>query len=222
MKQITEEFSFEDKLILNSYKVLVYGLADYLGKGYEIVLHSLENYETSVIAIINGEHTGRTVGSPITDLALNMLHKIEECHSADFISYHSVNRFNEPLKSTTIAIRGNNNKVIGLLCMNFYLNMPFATIMESILPATVGISSILNENYHKTASDLVDSSYKSVIDAVMQDSTIPASHKTKVVVERLYDQGIFNLKDSVLSTANELNVSKNTIYMHLRNLRKDK
>ena len=44
-----------------------------MGSAYEIVLHSLEDFDHSVIAIVNGEHTGRTVGAPITDLALDML-----------------------------------------------------------------------------------------------------------------------------------------------------
>lgn len=32
-----------ERLILNSYRDLVCGLEDYLGIGYEIVLHSLES-----------------------------------------------------------------------------------------------------------------------------------------------------------------------------------
>ena len=31
-----------DKVILESYKILVDGLSAYLGEGYEIILHSLE------------------------------------------------------------------------------------------------------------------------------------------------------------------------------------
>uniref|UniRef100_UPI000B20528B PAS domain-containing protein n=1 Tax=Clostridium sp. NkU-1 TaxID=1095009 RepID=UPI000B20528B len=43
-----------------------------------MVLHSLEDTEHSVIKIINGHHTGRTEGMPITDLALLMLEEIEK------------------------------------------------------------------------------------------------------------------------------------------------
>ena len=67
-----------DRQILQSYRNLVRGLEDYLGDAYEIVLHSLESMENSVIAIANGHHTGRTEGSPITDLALYMLNSIQE------------------------------------------------------------------------------------------------------------------------------------------------
>ena len=45
-----------DQKILKSYIPTLQGLAAYLGSSYEIVLHSLEEYDHSVIGIINGEH----------------------------------------------------------------------------------------------------------------------------------------------------------------------
>ena len=57
-----------DKKILHSYCQTLDGLSNYLGNGYEIVLHSLEDYEHSAIKVINGYHTGRTEGAPILSL----------------------------------------------------------------------------------------------------------------------------------------------------------
>ena len=71
-------FTRMDRMVLESYKTLCEGLANYLGDGYEIVLHSLENYDNSVIKIINGYYTGRKEGAPITDLALHMLMKTDD------------------------------------------------------------------------------------------------------------------------------------------------
>ena len=51
-----------DKVILESYKILVDGLSAYLGEGYEIILHSLEDLDHSVIKIINGHYTERCGG----------------------------------------------------------------------------------------------------------------------------------------------------------------
>ena len=42
-----------DNLILESYKVMIDGMAEYLGEGYEIILHSLQNLDKSVVKIIN-------------------------------------------------------------------------------------------------------------------------------------------------------------------------
>ena len=41
----TMSFTRMDRMVLESYKTLCEGLANYLGDGYEIVLHSLENYD---------------------------------------------------------------------------------------------------------------------------------------------------------------------------------
>lgn len=206
---------------MDTYKNLVYGLADYLGDGYEIVLHSLENYASSVIAIINGHHTNREINSPITDLALKMITEIENKQTTDYISYYSKNKNNEPLKSTTIAIRGTNKKVIGLLCMNLYLNTPFSSILESFIPPQQAIPITIPEQYHKTTSDLFEGIFGSIQSKVMSDSTITFSNKNKAIVEQLYAQGIFNLKDSALHVADALNISKNTVYLHLRNIKKN-
>lgn len=107
-----------ERLILNSYRDLVCGLEDYLGIGYEIVLHSLESMEHSVIAIANGHYTNRHEGSPITDLAL-----VATLHPAggwkSHISYFSRNRSGEPLRSTTIVIYGENRRPLACCVSTF-------------------------------------------------------------------------------------------------------
>ena len=40
-----------DRLILDSYKPVLDGFSEYFGEGYELVLHSLEDLEHSVIKI---------------------------------------------------------------------------------------------------------------------------------------------------------------------------
>ena len=122
-----------DQQILKSYSTLLEGLEKYLGYGYEIVLHSLDSYEHSVINIVNGEHTGRKIGAPITDKALEMLSRLKDSGESSE-TYFSTNAKGEPLKSTTIAIRGENNRIIGLLCMNYYMNISLNDFIQSYVP----------------------------------------------------------------------------------------
>ena len=101
-----------DKKILHSYCQTLDGLSNYLGNGYEIVLHSLEDYEHSAIKVINGYHTGRTEGAPITDLALKMLEQIRRNEENDHgVIYFSTNVKGEPLKSTTIPVKGEKDRI---------------------------------------------------------------------------------------------------------------
>lgn len=75
-------FDQTDFDILKSYEAVVDGLAMLIGSHCEIVLHSLQDLKCSAIRIANGEHTGRKIGSPITDLALRMLHDMTGADSS--------------------------------------------------------------------------------------------------------------------------------------------
>lgn len=215
------QFSVIDHTILNTYKVLCDGLADYLGPGYELVLHSLEDLDNSVIHIINGEHTGRKIGSPITNLALSMLRKIQEDENhSPYISYFTKNKAGEPLKSATITIAGENNRIIGLLCINFYLNTPYISVLNSLTPEEAHDSSEqVSETFVDSIDLLLQNAYRENKLKVRNDPTIPNINQNKEIISLLYEQGIFNLKDSVNKVADIMQISKNTVYMHLRNLK---
>ena len=92
MDETTMHLTKTDRAVLESYKILCDGLANYLGEGYEIALHSLENYDSSVIKIINGYYTGRKEGAPITDLALHMLEDIKRNKSTQSARFPSIRK----------------------------------------------------------------------------------------------------------------------------------
>ncbi|EFO44067.1 YheO domain protein, partial [Vibrio parahaemolyticus AQ4037] len=95
-------FTEHDKIILRSYEAVVDGIASLIGPFCEIVLHSLEDLNTSAIKIANGENTGRQVGSPITDLALKMLKDIEGSERNFSRSYFTRAKGGVLMKSITV------------------------------------------------------------------------------------------------------------------------
>ena len=207
-----------ERLILNSYRDLVCGLEDYLGIGYEIVLHSLETMEHSVIAIANGHYTNRHEGSPITDLALDMLRSIQQEDGKSHISYFSRNRSGEPLRSTTIVIYGEHRRAIGLLCINFYLNTPLYKLIGHLTEDAMDERPMLTETFVDNAEELLTRVVEQIRDEVEQDIHILPSLKNKEIIKRCSSQGIFQIKSAVTSVAKILNISKNTVYLHLKSL----
>lgn len=208
-----------DKLILNSYIKTIQGLGDYLGSGYEFVLHSLENLDNSVIAIINGHYSNRKVGAPITDLALKMLSQIENSDiSHQYKTYFNRTKSGVPVKSSTIPITGDNDRIIGLLCINFYLNTP----VEQLISSFSSDCAIENnqETFVNSSDDLIHEAIKSAKQLIDNNPSIPTSTKNKEIIGILQQRGIFNLKDAVIQVANELRISKNTVYLHIRNIQK--
>ena len=211
-----------DKAIMESYAAMVPNLGEYLGEGYEIILHSLENLHHSVIQNVNGHYSGRANGAPITDLALSMLSKIEQDKSHDNICYLNRSKSGVPLRSSTIPILGEHKRIIGLLCINFYTDIPFSSVVEKFsfdAPVVHPISPDSRANFAENTDELIETALAEIKNAVMNDLSVSSQNKNKEIILELYHRGIFNIKDSVIKVATLLGISKNTVYMHIRNLK---
>ena len=206
----------KEKLTLSSYKVLVDGLADYLGNGYEIILHSLEDMEKSVIKIVNGHYTGRTEGSPITNFALSMLETLKKNNDKKALSYFNRDKNGVMMKSTTIPITGEGDRIIGLLCINFYTNLPLSEVLAKFMPNDSNLH--IAESFSDNIDDVIISALEEARTKVLSNPNISTSNRNKEIISLLYEKGIFNLKDSVVKVASFMGISKNTVYLHLRNI----
>ena len=223
MENLYIKLSRSDRMILDSYTHFVEGLGQYLGDGYEIVIHSLENLNCSAIKVINGFHSGRKEGAPITDLALQMLGRMEHGHK-HALCYSNKSRSGAPMKSTTIPLLGENERIIGLMCINFYTDTPLVNILSNLLPYEENLfhpDTLASETFSQSTDDLIGQAVAEAKDTVLMDSSISTSNKNKEIVFLLHEKGIFRLKDSIVKVAALLNISKNTVYMHIRNLSKD-
>ena len=215
------QFTIIDTMIINSYKSVIDGLAEYMGKNYELVLHSLDNLENSVVYIKNGFHTGRAIGAPITNMALEMLSKIDKTSTND-ITYFTKNKNGEPVKSTTIAIRGEKNRIIGLLCINFFLNTSFIDVISDFYDADSIPSNdkhrFMYESFSDDPTQIISKAIKDSVGEVDSRDEVSTTQRNKVIISLLMEKNIFKLKDAVLIVAKELKISKNTVYTHLRSL----
>ena len=123
-------------------------------------------------------------------------------------------------KSASIGIIGSDKKLIGMVCFNFWLDIPFSEIIKSFsLPSYLDSAAL---PLQMTDSGRYDTAIKQEIlkvkDAVMNDSAIPAKFKRKEIVRRLNDSGIFKVKNAIQICADTLDITIATIYMHIRNL----
>ncbi|MDR3115845.1 MAG: PAS domain-containing protein [Treponema sp.] len=210
-----------DRFIINSYKTAIDALAGYLGEAFEIVLHDLSDLDHSIIKIMNGFHSGRKEGAPITDLALVMLEKInksthEKADSERFSTYYSKSKYGKPVKSMTMAIFGEKDIAIGLLCINMYLDSPLTSLLQ---PFSLDDSRVyMAESFINDSDELITRVLEKVKHEVSQDTSILVSQKNKEIITLLYYQGIFKLKNSVKIISENLGISRNTVYMHIRTL----
>ena len=204
-----------DLEILDAIKNVVDGIAAMWGEHTEVLLHSLDAKNPSVIKIQNGHITGRDVGAPITNIAIEKLNQGNDVSEA----YITKSPDGKTLRSVTTVIRNRNKQPIGLLCINSNLDAPFQSLMRSFLPEYTTTTSVTNELFARSNEEMLLQTIEGVQQQVLEDSTIPPSKRSREIVEKLYEQGLFELKDSAQIAAKGLDISIHTIYRHLRMLK---
>ena len=103
---------------IQRYMKLTEFLGSVLGPDYEVVLHDLGDADKSIIAIANGHVSGRTIGAPLTSVALQSIinHSYE---TQDYrLNYVGV-AGTKLLRSSTFFVKDEEGRLVGMLCINF-------------------------------------------------------------------------------------------------------
>jgi predicted transcriptional regulator YheO len=210
-----------DKQILETLKTVVDGIAAFLGPNCEALLHSFENLDHSIVHICNGHITGRTLGSPITDLGMKLIKDAETQSEGNGVSsYYTRSADGKILRSTSILIRNNAGKPIGMLCVNFNMSAPLSDMLAVFTkPLINGESS--PENFAASAEDLVKTALEEAKKVVNTQKHIPNHVKNKAIVFELIKKGIFDIRGAVTIAAKELSLTRYTIYNYIREYKKE-
>lgn len=75
------------------------------------------------------------------------------------------------------------------------------------------------ENFAENSEDLIRSMYETALEIVLADDGINPSLRNKEMIAILYEKGIFNIKDAVARFTQLMDIFKNTVYMHVRNIK---
>ncbi|MGL4473447.1 MAG: helix-turn-helix transcriptional regulator [Shewanella sp.] len=209
------DLSQSDFDILAALENVVDGIAAMYGKHTEVVLHSLDASDPSVIKIANGHVTGREVGAPITNLALLKLKTGQDISN----SYMSQTVNGKTLRSITTVIRNKHNRAIGLLCINSDMDAPMQEVLRAMLPDCSHDSAPTQEVFARNIDEALHSTIDGVNLEVKNNPAIPPSKKSREIVFHLHELGIFELKDSAQVAASRLDISVHTIYRYLREIK---
>ena len=212
-----KKFSKVDHECLQSYFNLAETVADLIGPHCEVVIHSFENIEKSVVKIINGHHTGRTLNSPVTDLGLKMLHLYEQTGDCASKSYFTNAKSGGLMKSTTCILKNHTDEAIGMFCININLSVPFPELIQTLMP-TGALPAIMTnqlENFSTNAKDVIE---KAIAHAEQEVNAMQTSlkNRNKSIIRVLYDSGIFELKEATVVVADHLNITRHAVYKNIR------
>lgn len=212
-------FTDKDREYLETNFRLAETIAEFIGPHCEVVIHSFESFEESVVKIVNGHHTGRELGSPITDMGLKMLNAFEKTGNVTPKSYFTTSKDGALLKSTTCVLAGENGKPIGLFCINMNLSHPFPDIIKTLMPDMASTHVGVHENFSSSPTEVIENALENAILEIESNVSINLKGKNKAITRQLFDNGIFELKEATALVSERLGITRHAIYKYNREFR---
>jgi len=221
---------------LKQYSILVEFLGKALGPDYEVALYDIGSETNSLVAIANGYISGRAIGAPMTNMALNTMSNKLYKNSNYKLNYHGISKDQRILRSSTMFIKDENEELVGMLCINFD-DSKFVNLSNEILKlchpneliekhCTYESINTLSDDEVETFSGSISEVTETVLNKVLASKNIPIDRLTQDerldVIDMLIQKGVFMLKGAVSEVAKQLHCSEPTIYRYINKLNKDK
>lgn len=216
-----------DQEILSLFIPFVKFLGEVLGENTEVVLHDISCPEQSIVAIEHGFHSGRAVGSSLTDFAFQVTNN-KEYESEDYLVNYKAKAKGKEFIASTFYIK-NQGRLIGMLCLN-----TDTTAVRSFMKTTQQLIETLhiggavltmeeNNNLNTQVEENLDipivSFADSIIAKTIADSNIPPERMTRKekmeIVWDLADRGIPRMKGAISEIARQLKLSESTVYRYI-------
>lgn len=217
---------------IEKYVPLVDFIAIMLGDNCEVVLHDLTNPEASIVAIRNGQLSGRRVGGPSTDLVLKVMQDKIYKDRDYIVNYKASGKFTT-FRSSSYFIRDDQDEITGMLCVNINIE-PYVKTKE-LLNNMALISQDLaygtetmqdhaaeppvKEQLHENVDDLFATLITEAVDTIGIITDRMKSDEKLDVIRHLLDKGFFQLKGAVKEVAKVLEISEPTVYRYLNKLK---
>ena len=205
-----------NKTLLTFLEQLSKGIALQFGPNCEVVIHDLsDNYkENSIVAIENGHVTSRKIGDGPSMAVLDAL-RGDQSKLRDHTSYLTKTKDGRILKSTTIYIRDEQQKVIGIFSINFDITK--LMMVESALNPLISVTSSKNEtseipqNVNDLLAELIEESARQVGKPV---PLMTREDKVKAI-KFLNDRGALLITKAGDKISKYFGISKYTLYSYI-------
>lgn len=195
---------------------LAKGIANQFGPNCEVVVHDLatNDPESSIVAIENGQVTGRKVGDGPSHVVLEAL-RGENSQLQDHLSYLTKTRDGKILKSTTIYIRDDDGDPIGIFGINYDITLMLA--METALKQFTATEKEEKEPeaISRNVSDLLDELIEQSVKIVGKPVALMTKEDKVKAVQFLNETGAFLITKSGDKVCKFFGISKYTLYSYI-------
>jgi predicted transcriptional regulator YheO len=207
-------------------------IADAIGRTFgslcEVAVHDLRMPTHSLVHLVNGEVTGRTLGAPIRDLIYRVLPEMDP-KQAGLYNYLTELPDGRRLKSSTSLITDANGSPLIALCINLDITgldtaarriSELSTIdgrsMLTTVTSPIGNGEILTDDVTAILRQLVTNIVRPSDRA---DGRLSKRQRLEIV-EFLEQKGVFRIKGAVPLVAAELGASEPTVYRDIDEVRR--
>jgi predicted transcriptional regulator YheO len=218
----------ERRQLMNALHPVVRMLGTIVGRHVEVVLHDLTRPRRSIVAIANGQVSGRSIGQSILsgpkedrgfEAAQSMLLERGEAVHSVIGGYPTLSRTGSRLKSSTVVFRDSAGEPFAALCLNADLGVVEAA------------HAWLGQLLQPARTEPPAGNEEPQLDVLMQEIISDAVHRLgkpvklmnreeKIQAVRIMMQrGLFIVKGGVAHAAEALGVTRFTIYNYLDALR---
>ena len=205
----------DKKVLLDCLAKLVPSLAEAIGKNCEVVLHDFTDPGKSIIAIANGDITGRKVGDAVDVFGLQLL---QHPPSEDIINYQTQGKNGKLLRSSSMFFRTKTGEIFGALCINYDISGLLAIqqwLQGMVTPLEVGVQ----ESFERTVEDVLDRLMQEAVRSTGKRISDLTREDKIAVISYLESKGAFLIRYSVNQVAELLSLSKYTVYNYLEEVK---
>lgn len=187
------------------------GIAEMFGSSCETLVHDMALPSHPILAIYNGHVSGREVGSTMDIMGIG-LELDEDAAASDFVNFAATTPDGRQTKSSTFLLKGEGFSLA--LGINFdYTGLVFANrILSDLMSAHSDLQSALwQERDSRRLGDLFDHCLTAIgkpVDALNKRDRVR-------LISLLEQQHAFSYRKSVPFVAQQLGVSRYTVYKYL-------
>ena len=204
--------------ILTHYIKVGEVVAEMFSPYLEVIVHDLTNPNNSIIAIFNSHITGRKIGDGTSDIGYK---KLSNELPDKIVNYSNKSPSGVELKSSSLTIRNDNNKIIGSMGFNFDLSH-FVNIREFIdlFSKSVEMKELPKKEEFfmwNVKTEIQQALNKYLMMNKLQSKVLTRDDKLKVI-SYMKNKGYISKKGAKTIISELLAISRPTLYKYLKEI----
>lgn len=192
------------------------GITTMFGSNCEVVVHDMENYESSILYIANKHVSERDVGDKLDVLGTAELNELYK--GTDLINNKGIAKNDHLIKTSTFHAKGEDYHFA--LGINYdYTNMLMVhNVVSELIHVGDSVDVAVVENDENLEKKL-DKFFAEAVEHIGKPVAFMRKNDRVEMIKYLSEKGAFSIHKSIPIIADKMKISRYTIYNYLREIK---